>query len=77
MEIANDPMNRVRIEEGKDRRRKLLNLFFKYVKEDVTIIPTMEYNRILSENRKLETQLRLINEMRQAEADRRDIHRPV
>lgn len=77
MEIANDPLNRVRIEEGKDRRRKLLNLFFKYVKEDVTIIPTYEYNRLVQENKKLETQLNLFNQMRQAELDRKDIHRPV
>ena len=36
MEIANDPTNRIVIEEGKDRRRKLLNLFFKYIQEDIT-----------------------------------------
>lgn len=77
MEIANDPSNRVILEEGKDRRRKLLNLFYKYVREDVVIIPKFEYDRLLKENRTLEVQNKLLNEMRQAEIDRRDIHRPV
>lgn len=77
MEIANSTDNRIIIEEGKHRRRQLLQLFFKYIKLDVTIIPTFEYNRILEENRKLISQMKMMNEMRQAEADRRDIHRPV
>ena len=77
MEIANDPTNRIVIEEGKDRRRKLLNLFFKYIQEDITILPTFEYNRLVSEMKKLEVQNKLLNEMRQAEIDRRDVHRPV
>ena len=77
MEIANDPLNRIIIEEGKDRRRKLLNLFFKYIHEDVVIVPYFEYDRLVKEIRKLEVQNKLLNEMRQAEADRRDIHRPV
>ena len=77
MEIANDPTNRIVIEEGKDRRRTLLNLFFKYVQEDITILPTFEYNRLVSEMKKLEVQNKLLNEMRQAEIDRRDVHRPV
>ena len=77
MEIANDPSNRIVIEEGKDRRRKLLNLFFKYIHEDVVIVPYFEYDRLVKEIKKLEVQNKLLNEMRQAEADRRDIHRPV
>lgn len=77
MQIANSVENRIQLKEGVTRRRQLLQMFFKYVKEDVTILPTFEYNRLLEENRKLETQLKLINEMRQAEADRRDVHRPV
>lgn len=77
MEIANDPTNRIIIEEGKDRRRKLLNLFFKYIHEDVVIVPYFEYDRLVKEIKKLEVQNKLLNEMRQAEADRRDIHRPV
>ena len=77
MEIANDPSNRIVIEEGKDRRRKLLNLFFKYIHEDVVIVPHFEYDRLVKEIKKLEVQNKLLNEMRQAEADRRDIHRPV
>lgn len=77
MEIANDPSNRIIIEEGKDRRRKLLNLFFKYIHEDVVIVPYFEYDRLVKEIKKLEVQNKLLNEMRQAEADRRDIHRPV
>ena len=76
MEIANDPSNRIVIEEGKDRRRKLLNLFFKYIHEDVVIVPYFEYDRLVKEIKKLEVQNKLLNEMRQAEADRRDIHRP-
>lgn len=77
MQIANSTENRIQIEEGKNRRRQLIQLFYKYVKEDVTILPTIEYQRLLDENKKLEVQLKLINEMRQAEADRRDVHRPV
>lgn len=77
MEIANDPANRVVIEEGKDRRRKLLSLFFKYIKDDVVILPKFEYDRLLKEIKNLSVQNKLMNEMRQAEADRRDIHRPV
>ena len=77
MEIANDPSNRIIVTEGKERRRKLLNLFFKYIQDDVTILPTSEYNRLLGEMKKLEVQNKLLNEMRQAEIDKRDIHRPV
>lgn len=77
MQIANSVENRIQLEEGKNRRRQLLQLFFKYVKEDITILPTFEYQRLLDENRKYKTQIKLMNEMRQAEADRRDIHRPV
>ena len=77
MEIANDPTNRVIIEEGPHRRRKLLSMFFKYIHEDVTIVPTFEYNRLLQSIRNLEVQNKLLNEMRQAEVDKRDIHRPV
>ena len=77
MQIANSVENRIQLKEGVARRRQLLQMFFKYVKEDVTILPTFEYNRLLEENKKLETQLKLINEMRQAEADRRDVHRPI
>ena len=77
MEIANDPSNRIVIEEGKERRRKLLNLFFKYIHEDIVIVPKFEYDRLIKEMKNLEVQNKMLNEMRQAEADRRDIHRPV
>ena len=77
MEIANDPTNRIVIEEGKERRRKLLNLFFKYIHEDIVIVPKFEYDRLIKEMKNLEVQNKMLNEMRQAEADRRDIHRPV
>ena len=77
MEIANDPSNRIVIEEGKERRRKLLNLFFKYIHEDIVIVPKFEYDRLIKEMKNLEIQNKMLNEMRQAEADRRDIHRPV
>lgn len=76
MEIANDPLNRVKLEEGKTRRRKLLNLFYKYIGQDVTILNTCEYERLLKINHTLNSQLKMMNEMRQAEIDRRDIHRP-
>lgn len=77
MEIANDPTNRIVIEEGKERRRKLLNLFFKYIHDDIVIVPKFEYDRLIKEMKNLEVQNKMLNEMRQAEADRRDIHRPV
>jgi len=77
MEIANDPTNRIIIEEGKDRRRKLLSIFYKYINDDIVLVPKFEYDRLLKEIKTLETQNRMLNEMRQAEADRRDIHRPV
>lgn len=77
MEIANDPMNRVKIVEGKGRRRQLMSLFYKYVTEDVTILNTLEYQRLLDDNKKLRSQLKMMNELRQAELDRQDIHRPV
>lgn len=77
MELAPDPTNRIQLEEGKDRRRKLMQMFYKYVGQDVTILPTSEYNRLLEAKKKLETQLKIMNEMRQAELDRQDIHRPV
>lgn len=77
MQIANSIENRIQLEEGKQRRRQLLQIFYKYITEDITIIPTYEYKRILDENRKLSVQLKMLNELRQAEADRRDVHRPV
>lgn len=77
MEIANDPLNRIKLEEGKTRRRQLMNLFYKYIGQDVTILNTTEYQRLLDENHKLEVQLKMINSLRQAEIDRQDIHRPV
>ena len=77
MEIANDPSNRIIIQEGKDRRRKLLNIFFKYIHDDIVIVPKFEYDRLVKEMRSLEVQNKLLNEMRQAEADKRDIHRPI
>lgn len=77
MEIANDPLNRIVFEEGKERRRKLLNVFYKYIRDDVVIVPKYEYDRLLKEIKNLETQNKMLNEMRQAEADRRDIHRPI
>ena len=77
MEIANDPSNRIVFEEGKDRRRKLLNTFFKYIHQDVVIVPKGEYDRLVQDIRNLKSQNKMLNEMRQAEADKRDIHRPV
>ena len=76
MEIANDPLNRVKLVEGKTRRRQLLSLFYKYIGQDVTILNTSEYERLLKVNQTLNSQLKLLSEMRQAELDRRDIHRP-
>lgn len=77
MEIANDPSNRIVFKEGKDRRRKLLNTFFKYIHQDVVIVPKVEYDRLVQDIRNLKSQNKMLNEMRQAEADKRDIHRPV
>ena len=77
MEIANDPSHRIRLEERKTRRRQLLNMFFKYINQDVTIMTTPEYDRLIKENKTLIAQVKLLNEMRQADLDRRDIHRPV
>lgn len=77
MQIANDPENRVIIKEGSQRRRHLMALFYKYVKEDVTIIPTIEYDTLLKKINTLNHQIKTMNELRQAELDRKDVHRPV
>ena len=77
MEIANDPSNRIIIEEGKDRRRKLLNIFYKYIQDDIIIVPKTEYDRLIKEIKRLEVQNKMLNELRQAELDRQDVHRPV
>lgn len=68
---------RIQIEPGKDRRRKLQSIFYKYASEDITMMPTMEYEMLVKERDRLTTQLKMMNEMRQAELDRRDVHRRV
>lgn len=75
MEIANSTSNRIVLKEGKERRRQLLNIFFKYINEDIVIVPKPEYDHLLEQIHKLQTQISLFNEMRQAEIDRRDIHK--
>ena len=77
MQIANDPANRVILEEGKTRRRQLMQLFYKCIGQDVTILNTCEYERLIRENETLEAQLKMLNQIRQAELDKKDIHRPV
>ena len=84
MEIANDINNRIVLKEGKQRRRQLMLLFYKYIREDVTIIPTHEFEALVDkympnqgegENKVLESQVKMMNAMAQAEKDRLDIHR--
>ena len=71
MEFANDPLNRVKLDEGRTRRRQLLNLFYKYIGEDVTIMNTLEYERLINDNKQLRYQIKVLNEIRKAEVDRR------
>lgn len=68
---------RIVLEPNKERRRKLQQLFYKYAGEDITMIPTMEYEMLVKERDRLVSQLKMINEMRQAELDRKDVHRRV
>lgn len=75
MQIAKDTTQRIILEAGKDRRRKLLNLFYKYVGEDITIMDTVDYEALIQENKRLVSQLKMLNELRQAELDRQDVHR--
>lgn len=75
MEIANDINNRIVLKEGKQRRRQLMLLFYKYIREDVTIIPTHEFEALVDKIKVLESQVRMMNAMVQAEKDRLDIHR--
>ena len=75
MEIVKDTTRRILLPEGKDRRRKLLNLFYKYIGEDITIMDTHDYEALIKENARLISQLKMINELRQAELDRQDVHR--
>ena len=75
MEMANDINNRIVLKEGKQRRRQLMLMFYKYVREDVTIIPTVEFEALLDKIKVLETQVKMMNAMAQAEKDRLDVHR--
>lgn len=68
---------RIVLEPNKERRRKLQQLFYKYVGEDITMMPTMEYEMLVKERDRLVSQLKMMNEMRQAELDRKDVHRRV
>ena len=75
MQIAKDTTQRIVLEAGKDRRRKLLNLFYKCIGEDITIMDTVDYEALIQENKRLVSQLKMLNELRQAELDRQDVHR--
>lgn len=68
---------RIVLEPNKERRRKLQQLFYKYAGGDITMMPTMEYEMLVKERDRLVSQLKMMNEMRQAELDRKDVHRRV
>ena len=68
---------RIVLEPNRERRRNLQQLFYKYVGEDITMMPTMEYEMLVKERDRLVSQLKMMNEMRQAELDRKDVHRRV
>ena len=59
MEMANDINNRIILKEGKQRRRQLMLMFYKYVREDVTIIPTVEFEALLDKIKVLRNGLHL------------------